>query len=104
MQGLNHTSWRRTRTLIGAGAAVAALAVSAAPASAAPARHGDIVHGHKIGVKRAGQRAVYYGHKIGVERGWQPAPHYGHKRLLHDPCGLAASPRPEDYDRREAGP
>jgi hypothetical protein len=28
-------------------------------ASAAPARHGDIVHGHKIGVKRAGQRAHY---------------------------------------------
>ena len=65
MQGLGHTTWRRARTLIGAGAAVAALAVSAAPASAAPARHGDIVHGHKIGVKRAGQHAVYYGHKVG---------------------------------------
>ena len=74
MRGLGHTSWRRARSLIGAGAAGAALAVSAAPV-----RHGDIVHGHNIGVKRAGQRAVHYGHKIGARRVGEVTVPYGRK-------------------------
>jgi hypothetical protein len=77
MRGLSHTTWRRVRSLVGAGAAVAALAVSAAPASAA--RHGDVVRGHKIGAQRAGQRAPRNGRKVGSDRAGQRAPLFGRK-------------------------